>query len=88
MAVYPHSMSYFNELAGGPNGGHRYLLGSNLDWGQDLLYLEKWTTQHSGAQIVRLAYYGGFNPHAVGIDASSAEFVGDFRLREGAECVI
>lgn len=39
--VYPHSLSYFNELTGGPLNGHRHLLGSNLDWGQDLLYAQK-----------------------------------------------
>ena len=40
--IYPHSMSYFNELAGGPRGGHKYLLQSNLDWGQDIYELNKW----------------------------------------------
>jgi hypothetical protein len=32
---YPFSLSYFNELAGGPTNGHRHLLDSNIDWGQD-----------------------------------------------------
>jgi hypothetical protein len=35
---YPHSLSYFNELVGGPKHGHEHLLDSNIDWGQDLLY--------------------------------------------------
>ncbi|HEX4414476.1 MAG TPA: glycosyltransferase family 39 protein [Lacipirellulaceae bacterium] len=38
MWIYPHSLSYFNELIGGPLHGGEYLLGSNLDWGQDLRY--------------------------------------------------
>ena len=29
---YPHSLSYFNELAGGPTGGHAHLLDSNIAW--------------------------------------------------------
>lgn len=33
--VAPQYLAYFNELAGGPAGGHRYLLDSNLAWGQD-----------------------------------------------------
>ena len=37
--VYPHSLSYFNEAAGGPAGGHNHLVDSNIDWGQDLLFL-------------------------------------------------
>lgn len=46
LACYPHSLSYFNELAGGPAGGSAHLLGSDLDWGQDLLYLKRWLDDH------------------------------------------
>ena len=38
LSVYPHSMSYFNELVGGPRNGHAHLIDSNIDWGQDLLF--------------------------------------------------
>lgn len=34
LSVYPHSLSYFNELVGGPRGGPAHLLDSNIDWGQ------------------------------------------------------
>jgi len=37
--IYPHSLSYFNESIGGPLNGPEHLLGSNVDWGQDVLYL-------------------------------------------------
>jgi tetratricopeptide (TPR) repeat protein len=33
--IAPQWLAYFNVLAGGPAGGHRWLLDSNLDWGQD-----------------------------------------------------
>ncbi|MFH2002089.1 MAG: glycosyltransferase family 39 protein [Planctomycetota bacterium] len=33
--VAPHYLAYFNEAAGGPEAGDRYLLDSNYDWGQD-----------------------------------------------------
>lgn len=36
---FPHSLSYFNELIGGPSQGHRYLSGTNIDWGHDVFYL-------------------------------------------------
>ena len=39
---HPHHLAYFNELAGGPKDGWKHLLGSSLDWGQDLLLLENW----------------------------------------------
>lgn len=38
LATYPHTLSYFNELAGGPLNGPAHLLDANVDWGQDLLY--------------------------------------------------
>ncbi len=50
--IYPHSLSYFNELAGGPRMGHEYLLDSNMDWGQDLLYLKTWLDDHPQASPV------------------------------------
>jgi hypothetical protein len=36
LRVHPSYLAYFNELAGGPDGGWRYLNDSNLDWGQDV----------------------------------------------------
>lgn len=39
VAVWPHAIAYFNEAAGGPRNGWRHLTDSNLDWGQDLLFL-------------------------------------------------
>jgi hypothetical protein len=44
--VYPHSLSYFNELVGGPMGGPEHLIHSNVDWGQDLLFLKGWLEEH------------------------------------------
>jgi glutamine amidotransferase-like uncharacterized protein len=46
MVVFPHSMSYFNELAGGPLNGHRYMLHSSLSWSQDDFYLKRWLRAH------------------------------------------
>jgi hypothetical protein len=53
---FPHSMSYFNELAGGPLGGHYHLGNSNIDWGQDLLFLQRWYEEHPEARPLHLAY--------------------------------
>ncbi|NQT14316.1 MAG: glycosyltransferase family 39 protein [Planctomycetes bacterium] len=44
--VFPHSLSYFNELAGGPRNGHFHLLDGNVDWGQDVLYARNWIESH------------------------------------------
>jgi hypothetical protein len=56
LSVYPHSLSYFNELAGGPNRGHEHLVDSNIDWGQDLFFFKRWTDYHPEATPIGLAY--------------------------------
>ncbi|MBI5184654.1 MAG: glycosyltransferase family 39 protein [Nitrospinae bacterium] len=40
--IYPHYLSYFNELIGGPRNGYKYLIDSNLDWGQNRGLVEKY----------------------------------------------
>jgi len=60
--VYPHSLSYFNELAGGPKNGPAHLLNSNIDWGQDLLFLEKWAIENAQGVPVYTAFYNLYNP--------------------------
>lgn len=48
--IYPHSMSYFNELAGGLKNWPKHLLGSNIDWGQDFYELKDWIEKHPEAR--------------------------------------
>lgn len=68
MRVYPHWLAYFNELVGGPDNGYEYLVGSNLDWGQDLKNLKVYMDQQ-GLDRVYLAYYGSAHPDYYGIQA-------------------
>ncbi|MCY2952424.1 MAG: hypothetical protein NTU53_10655 [Planctomycetota bacterium] len=56
LSVVPHSLSYFNELVGGPRNGHFQLGNSNADWGQDLLYLKSWYDQHPEARPFHVSY--------------------------------
>ncbi|MCR4412685.1 MAG: hypothetical protein NUV77_09700, partial [Thermoguttaceae bacterium] len=55
LAVYPYSLSYFNELAGGPRNGHWHLHNSNVDWGQDLFDLKEWLDKHPEARPLAFA---------------------------------
>lgn len=68
LMVFPHSMSYFNIAAGGPEGGHRYLLDANIDWGQDLWELKRFLNRHPEAAPIHLAYFGFANPELPEID--------------------
>jgi len=76
----PGYLSYFNRLAGGPRGGPRYLLDSNVDWGQDLLRLKRWMDER-GVPRIHLVYFGTADPAALGIEYSPVLMVHDFRPR-------
>lgn len=64
--VYPHHLTYFNELAGGPRGGRWWLLDSNLDWGQDLKGLAVWMRANKVGSIY-LDYFGRGSPRYYGV---------------------
>jgi len=84
--VYPHSLSFFNALAGGPARGHWHLLDSNIDWGQDLYFFKNWIQEHPEAHPLFLAYSGVVDPQLAGIPAEpvSADWLnGAGQLREG-----
>jgi 4-amino-4-deoxy-L-arabinose transferase-like glycosyltransferase len=65
---YPNSLSYFNELAGGPTHGIYHLNNSNVDWGQDLLALRDWKRNHLANERLHLAYFGRANARIAGIE--------------------
>ncbi len=64
--IYPHHLTYFNEIAGGPDGGRWWLLDSNIDWGQDLKGLGLWMREN-GVETIFLDYFGRGSPRYYGI---------------------
>ena len=66
LSIFPHYLAYFNEFAGGPGRGGRYLVDSNVDWGQDLKGLKRYMDRH-GIERVWLSYFGTVNPEHYGI---------------------
>lgn len=68
LLVFPHSLSYFNELVGGSRNGYQYLIDDSYDWGQDLLLLRRWLKEHPEVRPLKLAYWGWSNPHLAGIE--------------------
>ena len=56
--VYPHLLSYCNELAGGADKCYLYVVDSNYDWGQDLKRLTKWVEENKIDKIY-VDYFGG-----------------------------
>jgi hypothetical protein len=66
LRIHPHYLAYFNELVGGPENGHKYLVDSNLDWGQDLKGLGAYLKAQD-VDRVELSYFGTADPAYYGI---------------------
>jgi len=64
--VYPHHLAYFNDFVGGPRNGYKHLLGSSVDWGQDLLVLKAMSLTPISLSPV-LLYDGFYSPKDLGI---------------------
>jgi hypothetical protein len=62
----PDYLAYFNEPAGGAEGGRHVLGDSNLDWGQDLPALASWMDE-ADVPAIYLAYFGNDAPEQYGI---------------------
>jgi hypothetical protein len=60
--IHPHYLAYFNWASGGPDRMPARLIDSNLDWGQDLVGLERWCKENIPGQRIGLAYFGQINP--------------------------
>ena len=51
--VAPQFLSYFNEAAGGPSEGEKWLDDSNLEWGTGLPELHDWT-RSQGIELTKI----------------------------------
>jgi len=59
--VYPSFLAYFNESIGGSANGYKYVVDSNLDWGQDLKRLAAWVDANKVDKIY-MDFFGGALP--------------------------
>ncbi|MEO8190366.1 MAG: glycosyltransferase family 39 protein [Acidobacteriota bacterium] len=73
LRIHPHELSYFNALAGGPEGGRRILSDSNIDWGLDLKRLAT-ELRRPGTPSPTVVYFGGDDvPFRIGVPEFAAE---------------
>jgi hypothetical protein len=86
-SIHPDYLAYFNVLAGGPQNGPRYLIDSNLDWGQDLKKLRSWTLRHPGLPLC-LSYSGRADPEYYGIHYKKLEAMNNLDALVNADCVV
>jgi 4-amino-4-deoxy-L-arabinose transferase-like glycosyltransferase len=73
--IYPHFLSYFNEITGGPGNGWKWVGDSNIDWGQDLKALGDYHRRNPETPLY-IFILGNGNPKSYGLD--------DVRLLPGA----
>jgi hypothetical protein len=66
-SVHPNYLSFFNLAAGGAANGQRFLVGSDLDWGQDLYRLPEALAARGHTGPIWLHYFGHVDPALYGI---------------------
>jgi hypothetical protein len=86
VAVYPHYLAFFNGFAGGPENGARYLVDSNLDWGQDLVNLKKYLAAHDIKRLC-ICYFGRASMQYYKIDYLYLPMTAETAEREKMDCV-
>ncbi len=67
--IYPDYLASFNLAAGGPGKGEKWMVGSNLDWGQGLKGLGRWMEERK-VPWINLCYFGTAYPGEYGIEAN------------------
>ncbi|MBM3255948.1 MAG: glycosyltransferase family 39 protein [Candidatus Moranbacteria bacterium] len=60
VSVFPSYLPYFNEFIGGSKNGWKYMVDSNVDWGQDLIRLRDYADKNN-IQTIKVDYFGGGN---------------------------
>lgn len=91
----PDFIAYFNPVAGGAKNGHRHLVDSSLDWGQDLPGLKTWLdANNSRRDTVFISYFGTGEPAYYNLSARRIAFINNFKfprsyvpLEEGIYCI-
>jgi hypothetical protein len=85
--IYPDYLAFFNTVSGGPGNGPRYLVDSNIDWGQDLKKLRRYLRTNFPNDKACFSYFGSasltyyFMPHAY------LPETGEVELRKNTDCI-
>jgi 4-amino-4-deoxy-L-arabinose transferase-like glycosyltransferase len=86
LAIYPHYLAFFNAAAGGPDNGPRYLVDSNLDWGQDLKNLKIYLDSHHIDKLC-ISYFGRSSMEYYKFEYMDLPKTGQTQARAEADCV-
>ncbi len=70
LRVWPFHLTYFNEVAGGPENGYRYLADSNVDWGQASKALRGYLAERDWPEVCFSSFTFFIRPELYGIEAT------------------
>lgn len=84
--VYPYPLAYYSEIIGGSSNGHKYIMDSNIDWGQNLKHLNLYLTERNNPPVC-LNYFGQGNPEHEGIDYLLFPSQEDVELGTNVDCL-
>lgn len=85
--IYPHYLAFFNRLSGGPEAGPRYLLDSNLDWGQDLKKLARFVKKRQ-LPYVCVTLFTNTSPKDYPFPFDGLPLTGDPEVWKQADCMV
>jgi hypothetical protein len=70
LRVWPFHLTFFNEIAGGPRDGYRYLADSNVDWGQGSKALRDYLEAQSWPDVRWSSFTFFIRPELYGVQAT------------------
>jgi 4-amino-4-deoxy-L-arabinose transferase-like glycosyltransferase len=76
----PHYLAYFNELAGGPAGGYKLFVDSNLDWGQGVKGVAGYLAGRGNPPVI-FSYFGVARPESYGINYTPLGIVSNVEMQ-------
>jgi predicted membrane-bound dolichyl-phosphate-mannose-protein mannosyltransferase len=84
--IYPDYLAFFNFASGGPGSGPRYLVDSNIDWGQDMKKLKCYMDAHH-LTFFCTAYFGTADFTYYGIGQQHLPTAWETEERRNADCI-
>jgi hypothetical protein len=86
LSIYPNYLAFFNFAVGGPSAGPRYLVDSNIDWGQDLLKLRDYWIARERPRLCTL-YFGTADQDYYGIQHEWVPRTWQTQERQSEHCL-
>lgn len=87
ISAFPTYLSYFSEAVGGSVHGPKYLVDSNIDWGQDVKRLRSYMEENA-IPYVCMSYFGQANLEYYGIDYRYLPNGNDPHSPADVDCVV